>query len=168
MEIRVRVVRRDGLGRPREVPLTVSESGIEIGRALTSDLCLEDHERVVSGLHARIQARGGRIWLTDLSRNGTCLNDNPAPIAAHRPVELHDGDRLMIGPYAVHVAFGASSPTVSFTKPQQPAPNASLQSDATLAFSDEASRTEVLNAVDSGQGRIEEPKTEVLSRLDPC
>jgi len=94
----------------------LSESGIDIGRALTCDLCLEDPERVISGLHARIQARAGQIWLTDLSRNGTYLNGAPDPIPTRKPVELHDGDRIGIGPYEVVVLLGTSS-SVPHAKP---------------------------------------------------
>lgn len=145
MEVRLRVTHFNGLSRPREVPLTVNESGIDIGRALTSDLCLEDPERIVSGLHARIHTRDGRIWLTDLSRNGTYLNDAPDPIPAHRPLELHDGDRLGIGSYGVFVYFGVSSVS-SLTTPQQ----ASAESG-----------TETLARFDPRLGPVEESATAV-------
>ena len=118
MQVRLRVTHCNGSGRPREIPLTLSESCIDIGRALTSDLCLEDPERIVSGLHARIHTRDDRIWLTDLSRNGTHLNGASDPIPVRCPVELHDGDRIGIGPYEVLVLLGASS-SVPPAKPRR-------------------------------------------------
>lgn len=138
MEVRLRVTHCNGSSRPREVPLTLREAGIDIGRALTSDLCLEDPERVVSGLHARIQAREGAIWLTDLSRNGTYLNGASDPMPAHRPVELHDGDRFGIGPYEVLVLLGASS-SASLAGPRQTVETsttpASVEESATTVWS---------------------------------
>lgn len=147
MEVRLRVTHCNGLSRPREVPLTMSEAGIDIGRALISDLCLEDPERVVSGLHARIHTHEGRIWLTDLSRNGTYLNDAPDPISAHHPVELHDGDRLGVGPYEVLVSLGASLVS-SLAKPRQIR---------------EESKTEALAQFDPSPGPVEESATAVWS-----
>jgi predicted component of type VI protein secretion system len=162
MEVRLRVMRSDGRGRPREVPLTLNEAGIDIGRALTSDLCLEDAERFVSGLHARIQAREGGIWLTDLSRNGTYLNDAPDPIPVQRPVELRDGDRLGIGPYEVRVWFGAAS----VVEPQSAPADVTRRSETRLEYRSEA-RTSVLNRFDPGPELAEESKTDVLNRFDP-
>jgi type VI secretion system FHA domain protein len=161
MEVRLRVTHCNGLSRPREVPLTVNEAGIDIGRALISDLCLEDPERVVSGLHARIHTHQGRIWLTDLSRNGTHLNDAPDPVPAHRPVALHDGDRLGIGSYEVLVSFGASSVS-SLAWPRQVPVDASLCQEATPPYQSDAP-THVLSQLDPGHGAADESRTDVWS-----
>ncbi|MBK1721547.1 type VI secretion system-associated FHA domain protein TagH [Thiocystis violacea] len=109
MELNLRVTNRQGQTSPREVTLSLAQGGITIGRGLGNDLCLEDPERVISGSHARIEARDGGVWITDSSRNGTYLNHAADPIPSHQSVALYDGDRLGIGPYDVVVGFGDES-----------------------------------------------------------
>ena len=165
MEVRLRVTHRQSVDRPREVRLTLSEAGIDIGRALTSDLCLEDAEWVVSGLHARIQACEGGIWLTDLSRNGTYLNGAPDPLPARRPVELRDGDRLGIGPYEVMVWFG-SAPVASVVEPRSGRLDVTLVSEANLRHRSDT-QTDVPSLPNPGAESTDESETRILSRFDP-
>jgi pSer/pThr/pTyr-binding forkhead associated (FHA) protein len=59
----------------------------------------------VSLVHARIERRGEDYYLVDDgSSNGTRLNG--APIAAGQRALLHDGDRVAIGDFTIHVAVG--------------------------------------------------------------
>ncbi len=106
MELNLRVINRQGQTSERQVKLSLRGGGITVGRGLTNDLCLEDSERVVSSSHARLEARDGCVWITDLSRNGTYLNDAPDPIPANQSVALCNGDRLGIGPYEILVSLG--------------------------------------------------------------
>jgi hypothetical protein len=63
-----------------------------IGRRSTNDVSLADAE--VSREHARVEARDGRYFISDLgSTNGTTVNGRP--IAAARA--LTDGDVIMLG-----------------------------------------------------------------------
>src|SRR5262249_21180351 len=51
---------------------------------------------MVSKLHAAIERRDGRIVLTDLgSTNGTILNGR---VLRGKDSEIHDGDRIQVGP----------------------------------------------------------------------
>ena len=57
---------------------------------------------MVSKLHASIERREGRVILTDLgSTNGTILNGRPL---RGKELEIHDGDRIQIGPAVCTVA----------------------------------------------------------------
>ena len=57
----------------------------------------------VSTLHAVLLATPDGGWdLVDVgSRNGTAVNNNPAPIAPNAPVRLAVGDRILIGAWTV-------------------------------------------------------------------
>ncbi|QIK37857.1 FHA domain-containing protein [Caldichromatium japonicum] len=116
MEIMVCVIHRAGAVRPRALPFVVNETGIEIGRALSCDLCLEDTERVISHRHARIYEAEGRLWVTDLGRNGTLLNDRPLPLG--QPVALKDRDVLTIGAYDIWIGLDSGLEGID---PPQPA-----------------------------------------------
>lgn len=113
MELRLHVTNRQGQTGDREVTLSLAQGSLTIGRAVTSDLCLDDPERVISGNHARIEVREGGVWVVDTSRNGTYLNNGPDPIPPHQSVALYDGDVLGIGAYDVIVGFGGAESAAS-------------------------------------------------------
>lgn len=84
---------------PGRSPRRVSVTGapMRIGRAPECELVLRDSR--VSRRHARLQARGGLLVLTDLgSTNGTCVN-------GHRVTEvvLGAGDRIEVGETSIVV-----------------------------------------------------------------
>lgn len=87
-------------GKPaRQVSLTGAP--LRIGRAPECELVLKDSR--VSRRHARLQARGGVLVLTDLgSTNGTRVN-------GHRVSEvvLGAGDRIQVGETSIVVGAGA-------------------------------------------------------------
>lgn len=95
----------------RRIPLTDGEN--LIGRDPSSTVCLD--ATGVSRSHARIVISGSRATLDDLgSKNGTTIGDKPVTAK----VELHDGDRIHIGPILVvyHAsASGISTETISHT-----------------------------------------------------
>jgi uncharacterized Zn finger protein (UPF0148 family) len=64
----------------------------------------------VSHRHARLTRAGdGSYALTDLgSTNGTSLNDDGRPLAANVPVELGDGDRILLGAWTVIIVRPAA------------------------------------------------------------
>ena len=63
-----------------------------IGRALENDIVITSKR--VSRAHAQVRREGWRLILEDLgSTNGTFLNDE----RVLSPMELHDGDRIMVG-----------------------------------------------------------------------
>jgi type VI secretion system protein len=77
--------------------------GGRIGRAPDNDWVLTDPERYVSSHHAAIDHRGGEWWVTDLSRNGTYLNDERRPLGSGGRRQLANGDLLRIADYEILV-----------------------------------------------------------------
>lgn len=73
------------------------ETGGTIGRSSRNDWMLLDPDRFISERHARIHFHDGRFLLTDLSTNGTYLNDDRRRIPRHESVTLKSGDRLSMG-----------------------------------------------------------------------
>lgn len=71
--------------------------GLSLGRTPDNALMLADAR--VSRRHALIHPQGAEgCWLVDLgSRNGTYVNQR----RVGRPVRLHDGDHIQVGPFAL-------------------------------------------------------------------
>lgn len=89
----------------RQVPVTGGQ--LRIGRAPECELVLKDSR--VSRRHARLQARGGVLVLTDLgSTNGTRVNGNRVS-----EVVLGVGDRIQVGDTSIVVGAGIGAPARS-------------------------------------------------------
>ncbi len=96
------------LGRLTENSLSAefSSEGGSIGRALSNLLVLDDAERTVSRIHAKIILRNGTFFIIDkgsnpLSCNGVVVgSDNEAPIK--------NGDTLQIGSFQLLVSTSSS------------------------------------------------------------
>lgn len=73
------------------------ETGGTIGRSPRNDWMLSDPDRYVSERHAQIRFRDGYFVLTDLSTNGTYINDDRRRIPKHASVPLKSGDRVTMG-----------------------------------------------------------------------
>ena len=94
----------DGYGE-RRFPLHDGENRIGRSRGHADeegpeiDLAPAPADPGISRLHAVLERRpSGDCVLRDLgSTNGTAVNDDPAPIAAHTDVSLGDGDRIRVG-----------------------------------------------------------------------
>jgi len=112
-------------GQPPQTPLRLQlrEGSRLLGRNPDNDLVLEDPERMVSGLHARVEAGGIAFVLIDLSTNGTYLNDAPDPLPRNQPTPLQDGDMLQIGPYDIAVAVAEDTePDTAELPAEEPPP----------------------------------------------
>lgn len=99
-------------GRPPGQPSTldVGTDGATLGRNQGNTLVLDDPERMVSGLHARIEYRDQTFWFIDQSTNGTFLNGSAVRLAPYESVSLNDGDTLVIGPYEISVSIHQEEP----------------------------------------------------------
>jgi type VI secretion system FHA domain protein len=104
MGLKIRITRvRGEATAPRE--LTLRTGTATIGRSRDSDVCLDDPERVISSRHALIEVHGNEVWITDISRNGTYMNQSIEPLPPHQPVALGVGDRVIIGPFELGVSL---------------------------------------------------------------
>jgi anti-anti-sigma factor len=91
------------MGGSKGRPISVAGPTFLIGRGPECQLRLGSP--MVSKLHAAIERRGGRSFLKDLgSTNGTVLNGR---LLRSQEAEVHDGDRIQIGPVVATVATAA-------------------------------------------------------------
>ncbi|HLX63785.1 MAG TPA: protein kinase [Planctomycetota bacterium] len=87
-----KLVIRNGNNTGAEYPL--KDARVSLGRRSQSTIPIADAKS--SREHAQITDVGGTLFLQDLSRNGTFLNDNPA-LKSEPGSELKFGDRIKIG-----------------------------------------------------------------------
>jgi anti-anti-sigma factor len=88
------------MGASKGRPIPVGDSRFVIGRHCDCQLRLGSP--MVSKLHAAIERREGRIILSDLgSTNGTILNGR---LLRGKEAEIHDGDRIQVGPVVCTLA----------------------------------------------------------------
>lgn len=92
------------LGQGAPVPML--GPAMTIGRGPENDLCLPDPGKVISKNHCAIEAQGDRLYVFDLSTNGTFLNYASEPLGASA-TPLNDGDILTIGNYELRVEVTA-------------------------------------------------------------
>lgn len=91
------------MGAAKGRPVPVVGPRFLIGRHRDCQLRLGSP--MVSKIHAAIERREGHLVLTDLgSTNGTCLNGR---VLRGKESEIHDGDRIQIGPVVCTVAKAA-------------------------------------------------------------
>jgi type VI secretion system protein len=76
-------------------------AGGTLGRAPDCTVVLPDTQRAISRIQARIEWRDGAFILLDAGSNPTLINDQI--LDGSRESQLHDGDRLRIGPYSLEV-----------------------------------------------------------------
>jgi predicted component of type VI protein secretion system len=106
------------MGATRSRSLTTGS--LLIGRSPVCDWVLPDPERVVSGRHCRIDSEIDRFMLTDLSTNGTFLDEASEPLGFGGKVALRDGQTLRLGDARVRVqllAPAAARPAEPLAEP---------------------------------------------------
>ncbi|NWD83200.1 type VI secretion system-associated FHA domain protein TagH [Pseudomonas reactans] len=86
---------------PGDVICRFTEVGGSIGRGPDNDLTLDDPGKYISRVHARIERRGAEFYLTDTGSNPSLVNERPLGNGRERVLE--EGDRLVIGDYALEV-----------------------------------------------------------------
>ncbi len=96
---------RHGMAQPS---CRFDAAGGLVGRDPAATWVLADPR--LSAQHLRIGFEAGRFYLTDLSRNGTFVNDQEQPIGRGQSHELADGDRIRIGDYRILAQLHAAAP----------------------------------------------------------
>ena len=84
-----------------------TDTELVIGRGTESGWVLADPARRIGRRHCQFTPYGDVWQITDLSLNGTFLNDDTQPIGRERSQELHDGDRVRIGAYVIEARYQA-------------------------------------------------------------
>ncbi|MGE4047689.1 MAG: type VI secretion system-associated FHA domain protein TagH [Acetobacteraceae bacterium] len=91
----------------RQIP----DGSFSLGRAADNDWMLPDPERHLSKRHCMFDERDGFWVVTDLSTNGTFLNEEADPIGHGQVRDLRDGDQLRLGAYAFALRITAARPS---------------------------------------------------------
>jgi type VI secretion system protein ImpI/type VI secretion system protein len=96
------------------------DTELAIGRGSESGWVLADPTRRVGRRHCLL-TQFGDVWqVTDLSLNGTFINNATTAIGRDRSQELHDGDQIRIGAYVIEARYQA--PASLRAPPIEPAP----------------------------------------------
>ncbi|PKG38772.1 type VI secretion system-associated FHA domain protein TagH [Psychromonas sp. Urea-02u-13] len=93
---------------------TFPDDGGTLGRANNNFWVLEDPNKYMSSVHAKIECQSGQYFLTDTSTNGTFINGASEPVGNGNQVLLNDGDHFTISDYEfvanLNKASASSSP----------------------------------------------------------
>jgi pSer/pThr/pTyr-binding forkhead associated (FHA) protein len=112
LKLEVSAINDSGSRRVFRYDFDADRAQILLGRRGGVDVLLPDGH--VSLVHARIERRKGEYFLVDDgSTNGTRLND--VPVEAGVRQQLHEGDRINIGRYALIVSL---APTTGDARPE--------------------------------------------------
>ncbi len=126
MELNLEIAACRGERPDPPVQLKLHTGSCTLGRTPDNDLVLPDAERMVSGRHARVDVSDTEVLLTDLSTNGTYVNDAVERLPRDQSTRLSHGDRLLIGPYEIAVSIRLEDPDADdifgFDKPAAPDP----------------------------------------------
>ena len=111
MELVLTVTHCNGAASEDVGSARITDASCVLGRHPGCGFELPDPECQISGRHAVVSREGDRFLITDVSTNGTSLNDADNPLEPHRPVDLNDGDRLIIGQYVIACALVETTPS---------------------------------------------------------
>ncbi|HUF55228.1 MAG TPA: type VI secretion system-associated FHA domain protein TagH [Thermohalobaculum sp.] len=74
---------------------------LSIGRGESADWRLEDPEMFISRHHCIVSGRDGEYTVTDSSRYGLYVDDDPSPVGQGREVALRNGASLRMGDFVI-------------------------------------------------------------------
>lgn len=106
-----------------------SNATITFGRSTNNDWYLPDPEKVVSGLHARIEKKTDGFFLTDCSTNGLFINRAVEPLGNGNTYKLMDADLLTFGDYEVKVSLQVAQSIANSHSSEEVAPNALMTTE---------------------------------------
>ncbi|PKF63490.1 type VI secretion system-associated FHA domain protein TagH [Psychromonas sp. psych-6C06] len=107
------------------------EEGGTLGRAASNFWVLEDPNKYMSSVHAKISCEAGQYFLTDLSTNGTFINGASEPVGNGNQVVLNEGDHFTISDYEFVAKLSNSmSANMPFAAPENNDPFADFSAGA--------------------------------------
>lgn len=98
-----KLVIEDQRGRRTNVPL--KKATVTVGRQEGATIRLA--ERNVSRRHLELRTEQNKLYVVELSRYGSLLND----VRFSGRTQVFDGDVLMVGDYKIHIELDAPAPT---------------------------------------------------------
>lgn len=108
---------------------TFPDEGGTLGRANNNFWVLEDPNKYMSSVHAKIACQSGQYFLTDTSTNGTFINGASEPVGNGNQVLLNDGDHFTISDYEFVAHLGNALDLDSFPATASNAPFTAVNSD---------------------------------------
>lgn len=104
MELIFKIVSFHRLSPEQKSEISVTNT-LTFGRSENNDWHLPDPEKVVSGLHARIEKLADGFYIYDLSTNGLYINRAVEALGQSSCHKLSQGDLLTFGDYEVSVTL---------------------------------------------------------------
>lgn len=90
---------------PDQISKKSITDSITFGRSENNDWYLPDPEKVVSGVHGRIERKSDEFFIYDVSTNGLYINRSVEALGQDKAHKLAEGDLLTFGDYEVSVSI---------------------------------------------------------------
>lgn len=90
---------------PEQTSKKSIKDSITLGRSESNDWHLPDPEKVVSGVHAKVERQSDSFFIYDLSTNGLFINRAVEALGKDKAHKLMPDDLLTFGDYEVSVTF---------------------------------------------------------------
>ncbi|WP_426357574.1 type VI secretion system-associated FHA domain protein TagH [Pseudocolwellia sp. HL-MZ19] len=90
---------------PEQISKKSIKDSITLGRSEENDWHLPDPEKVVSGVHAKVERQSDGFFIYDLSTNGLFINRSVEALGPNKSHKLMTDDLLTFGDYEVSVSF---------------------------------------------------------------
>lgn len=100
----------------------IGEDPVTIGRDTVADWVVADPNRALSRRHCTVRAVGNAIVVTDLSANGTFVDDKSEPVGKGNEATVKPGGSIHLGPFTASVE----------ALPDQPKPDKSAKTGSAL------------------------------------
>ena len=109
MDLILRIISYRSQPVPTAAPARFGEAGGGIGRAADNVLVLDDPNKLISRVHARVFVQDGAFVLEDMGSNPSVVNDRP--LGKGCQVALAHGDRVLVGDYLLQAALHTAPAT---------------------------------------------------------
>ena len=90
---------------PEQISKKSIKDSITLGRSENNDWHLPDPEKVVSGVHAKVERQVDGFFIYDLSTNGLFINRSVEALGKDKAHKLAQDDLLTFGDYEVSVTL---------------------------------------------------------------
>ena len=139
----------------------MGDSPLTIGRDTDNQVQLTDDD--ISRKHVKIEWKDGKYVLTDLSLNGTYLNNQPVKTSS-----INVGDTLTLGRWTVHIVeTGPESKEQTIIAPKQPTSILNFDTQSRMIASQQLSLT--ITTPDNNQNSVRLKQSElIIGSMESC